>query len=184
MKQSDAELPTGKIDISLYEFYAMGINTLLMKAPWEHAARISSYKDSALHEQQLISLAVLYLFGEEYIPESVVHTMPEDYAEQIRDSVNQAVFSKALKNHFRSSPTGDKVAVHMMQRMTSYITAFRHGEKDKGNPLEDVTELLAKRVPPQSDEQYEKYFERVKQIFGFTEKMVTKSLSEKYKIVS
>ena len=77
-----------KINITLYEFYAMGINSLLQKAPWEREAQISSYRESFLYEQRLLGLTILYLLGEDFVPDSVLKTMPAKYGDQVRDSVN------------------------------------------------------------------------------------------------
>lgn len=171
-----------KISISLYEFYAMGINTLLTKAPWESEARVSPYHESFVHEQQLLSLSILLLLGEEYVPASVLKTMAPRYRDQVRHSVNQAVFSRALRHHFRQIPNGAARADQMIRRMESYISITRESKNDKSDPLEAIAYTLAKRVPPQTTEQYEQYQKRVNKIFQFTEKMAHKSLGEKYTI--
>jgi len=172
-----------KVQISLYEFYAMGINSLLQKAPWEITTRVSSYNESFMYEQRLLSLSILLLMGEEYVPESAVKTLPKKYSEQVRNSVNQSVFLRALKHHYRNVPGGDKLAERMIIRMESYVAITRDAQKNNADPLEAITIMLSKRVPPQSDEQFNKYFERVQKIFAYTQGLVEKSISQKYNIV-
>lgn len=172
-----------KISISLYEFYAMGINTLLTKAPWESGQRVSAYHESFLYEQRLLSLSILFLMGEEYVPKQILNTMPSKYWDQVRHSVNLAVFGRALKHHFRQTPNGDVLADQMLRRMESYITITRTTKGTEDDALEAITHTLAKRVPPQTSDQLELYQKRVSLIFHFTESMVTKSLGQKYTIV-
>jgi len=171
-----------KINITLYEFYAMGINSLLVKAPWESESQITSYRESFLMEQRLFSLAILFLLGEDYVPEEALKTMPAEYADQVRNSVNTAVFLRALKHHFRHHPQGDRLAGHMQQRLDSYVRIMRQASEQNADPLEAIVYLLAKRVPPQNDEQYDRYVKRVEKIFDYTEGLIKKSLTEKYNI--
>jgi len=172
-----------KVKITLYEFYAMGINSLLMKAPWERESQISAYRESFLMEQRLFSLAILFLLGEEYVPKETLKTMPPKFHDQVRHSVNTAVFLRALKHHFRHHPQGDKLANHMLQRMETYISITREARAQNADPLEAITFKLAKRVPPQTKEQLQKYHERVQKIFDYTDGLIQKSLEEKYEIV-
>lgn len=172
-----------KVQITLYEFYAMGINSLIQKAPWEITQRVSSYNESFMYEQRLLSLAILLLMGEEYVPESALKTMPKKYSGQVRNSVNQSVFLRALKHHYRNLPGGDKLAERMLLRMDSYLNITRDAHAHNADPLEAITMLLAKRVPPRDQEQLDRYHERVQKIFAYTEGLTQKSLSQKYEIV-
>jgi hypothetical protein len=176
-----AEEPN-KISISLYEFYAMGINTLLTKAPWESGERVSAYHESFLYEQRLLGLTILFLLGEEYIPKDVLKTMPPKYRDQVRHSVNQAVFSRALKHHYRQTSDGDSVAELMVRRMETYINTTREASRADTDAVEAVTTTLARRVPPLNRNQLELYTKRVEKIFVFTENLVTKSLKNSYNI--
>ena len=161
----------------------MGVNTLLQKAPWESEAHISAYRESFLFEQRLLGLTVLYLLGEEYVPESVLKTMPKQYGEQVRDSVNNAVFLRALKHYFRNESNGDAKAEQVLRRMDSYVKITREAYVQKADPLEAITLTLAKRVPPKNQEQLDQYHERVKGIYEYTEDLITRSLTKKYHIV-
>ncbi len=172
-----------KIQISLYEFYAMGINSLITRAPWEAGGRVSPYNESFIYEQRLLSLALLFLMGEEYVPESVVRTMPKKFSSQVRNSVNQSVFLRALKNHYRALPDGDALAQEMMLRMESYITITRKAHESNIDPLEAITTTLARRVPPRDESQSDNYLKRVGKIFTYTEGLVKRSLASKYEIV-
>jgi hypothetical protein len=172
-----------KIQISLYEFYAMGINSLVTRAPWEAGGRVSSYNESFVYEQRLLALALLLLLGEEYVPESVVRTMPKKFSAQVRNSVNQSVFLRALKNHYRALPNGDALAQEMMIRMESYITITRKAHEQNADPLEAITQTLSRRVPPRDQSQNSNYLKRVSKIFAYTEGLATRSLGSKYEIV-
>lgn len=172
-----------KIAISLYEFYAMGVNTLIAKAPWELAGeRVSAYHESFLYEQRLIALSVLFLLGEEYVPATVLRTMPGKYRDQVRHSVNLAVFTRALKHHYRQLASGNEVAEQMTRRMEAYIDIMRQAAHQNNDPLKAITMLLAKRVPPQTEQQLQLYQDRIDKIFEFTEQLTKRSLSEKYTI--
>lgn len=172
-----------KIKISLYEFYAMGINTLIQKASWETGARVSPYNEKFIYEQRLLGLSILFLLGEEYVPESVVRTMPKKFSAQVRNSVNQTVFLRALKHHYRAYPSGDAIAEDMLKRMESYIAITRKAQAKNVDPLEAIASTLMKRVPPRNPEQSEHYFKRVESIFNFTKTLVSKSLDSKYEII-
>lgn len=172
-----------KIQISLYEFYAMGINTLIQKASWETGIRVSPYNEKFIYEQRLLGLSILFLLGEDYVPESVVRTMPKKFSAQVRNSVNQTVFLRALKHHYRANANGDVLAEEMMKRMESYITITRRAQQKDVDPLDAIASTLMKRVPPRNQEQSEHYRKRVDAIFGFTETLVSKSLDSKYEII-
>lgn len=161
----------------------MGINSLLQKAPWEVGERVSSYTESFMYEQRLLSLAILFLMGEEYVPASVIKTMPKKYSHQVRHSVNQSVFLRALKHHYRNVPKGDALAERMLLRMESYVIITRDAQTHNADPLEAITMTLAKRVPPRNNEQLDRYLDRVRKIFAYTEELVSHSLSKKYEIV-
>ena len=171
-----------KIAISLYEFYAMGINTLLVKAPWEADERVSAYHESFLYEQRLVALSVLFLMGEEYVPTATLRTMPGKYRDQVRHSVNLAVFTRALKHHYRQLASGNEVADQMIRRMEAYVDIMRQANHQEDDPLETVTMMLAKRVPPQTERQLELYQKRIDKIFEYTETLVKRSVYEKYTI--
>lgn len=172
-----------KIQISLYEFYAMGINSLIQKAPWEMSQRVSSYNESFMYEQRLLSLAILFLMGEEYVPKSLIKTMPKKYSNQVRNSVNHSVFLRALKNHYRNLPGGDALAERMVVRMESYVTITRDAQSQNADALEAITTTLARRVPPRDQKQLDRYLDRVRKIFGYTEELVNRSVAQKYDIV-
>jgi hypothetical protein len=172
-----------KINVSLYEFYAMGINSLLKRAPWEAEERLTKYHESFLYEQRLVCLSMLFLLGEEHVPQSLLQTMPQEYGAQIRDSVNHAVFLRALKHYYRHIPSGDAVATRVMERMHSYISITREASAQNADPLEAITLMLAKRVPPTDEEQEELYYQRVQKIFNYTDGLINRSLKEKYEIV-
>lgn len=171
-----------KIRISLYELYAMGINTLLKKAPIASGQKISVYRESFMYEQRVIGLSILSLIGEEHVPKAVLKTMP-DFPEQVRDSVNQAVFLRALKHHYRHLPQGDDLAEQIMGRMVSYVAAVRDAKAHDSDPHEALALMLAKRIPPKTDAQKVLYLENVRKIFDYTEKLISRSLAEKYEIV-
>lgn len=172
-----------RIQISLYEFYAMGINSLITRSPWEASGRVSSYSESFAYEQRLLSLAILFLMGEEYVPESVLKTMPKKYSTQVRHSVNLSIFMRALKHHYRNLPNGDALAQRMVQRMESYIVTTRDASTKHQDTITAINTTLARRVPPKDEEQRLKYQERVQKIFDYTEELVERSLTKKYEIV-
>src|ERR1700761_1497333 len=103
---SDTDATDGALEektgISLYEFYALGIERLIVKAPWELERSVSPYHERFLTEQRCMGLAIVLLLGENHLPTSVVQSMP-GYEEQARFSVNQAVFRRALKHYFESN---------------------------------------------------------------------------------
>ncbi len=172
-----------KIQISLYEFYAMGINSLIQKSPWETGERVSSYYESFVYEQRLLALALLFLMGEEYVPEALVKTMPKKYSAQVRNSVNVSVFTRALKHYYRNTPNGDKVAQKLMSQIESYTTIMRRAQAQNSDPIEAITLKLLKRVPPRNQKQTDLYQKRVEKIFSYVRELVSKSLSKKYEIV-
>lgn len=170
-----------KIKISLYELYAMGINTLMQKMPLEASQRISAYREVFMMEQRVIGLSVLMLIGEEYVPKAVVKTMP-DFPEQVRDSVNQAVFLRALKHHYRHLPQGDDFAEQIITRMGSYVATSREARTQNQDPIETLTATLIKRIPPKNDMQQKLYKETVRNIVEYMERLITLSLKERYQV--
>jgi len=170
-----------KTDISLYEFYALGINHLLVKAPWELERAVSAYHESFLTEQRCIGLSILLLLGEEQVPDSAVSTMP-GFEHQARVSVNQAVFLRALKHYFQQEGIEAARADAVLKRMHSYLTDSREADVAGSDPLEAMAETLIRRVPPQSDEQREQYEKRVQKIFDYIEALVTRTILRRYQI--
>jgi len=80
-----------KSPISLYEFYAIAIERLVEKAPWELERAVSKYHESFLTEQRCLGLSILLLLGEEQVPKKLLQGVPK-FEAQTRTSVNQAVF--------------------------------------------------------------------------------------------
>lgn len=181
---ANADQSHTKIEISLYEFYAMGINSLLKQSQIEASTKVSAYRESFLYEQRLLAMSLLFLLGEEYVPEQSLKTMPKKYHEQVRHSVNYSIFLRALKHHFRRTPNHEKVVEYMMTRMESYISLTKDAKNNNIDPLDAITITLAKRVPPRSDEQLDLYRERVSTIFALVEGLLEKTLAEKYEITS
>jgi hypothetical protein len=157
--------------ISLYEFYALGIERLIMKAPWELERVVSAYHESFLTEQRCLSLAILLLLGENHVPSDAVQSMP-GYENQARFSVNQAVFRRALKHYFESKRLNPVRADMVIERMGSYITGSREAEQDDSDPLGAMYDTLARRVPPLTDEQSDHYAKRVEKIFTYVSGLV------------
>lgn len=170
-----------KVTISLYEFYAMGINSLLHKAPWSVDGSVSAYKQSFLAEQRHISLTILFLLGEEYVPKDAIKTLPSA-ADQVRNSVNQAIFLRALRHYYRHAPQVDALAQHTFRRMESYIHDARTADGKEKTALEAMTTTLIKRVPPRTAEQAELYKNRVEDMFTHISGLIKRSLTEKYNI--
>jgi hypothetical protein len=87
-----------KASISLYEFYAIGIERLIEKAPWELERAVSAYHESFLVEQRCLGLSILLLLGEDHVPAQTIRdqAMP-GFEDQTRASVNQAVFLRGMR---------------------------------------------------------------------------------------
>lgn len=167
--------------ISLYEFYALGIERLIVKAPWELERAVSAYHESFLTEQRCLGLSILLLLGENHIPDDAVQSMP-GFESQARFSVNQAVFRRALKRYFESKGLNPIRADMVVERMGSYITDSREAEQNQGDPLEAMFSTLAKRVPPLNEEQAEGYAKRVEKIFDYVSGLV-EAIVKRYVIV-
>ena len=170
-----------KIKISLYEFYVMGINQLLKKAPWETGERVSSFRSSFQYEQRIISLVILALLGEEYEPESALKTMPSA-RERARASINQIVFLRALTNYYRAYPEARAIAERALHKMDSYMIATRYAQAKGVNPLQGIMDVLTRRVPPVSEQEYQAYAKRVQKILAYSEALIKQSLATRYTI--
>src|SRR6185369_16192743 len=111
-----------KTGISLYEFYAIGIERLIEKAPWELERAVSAYHESFLTEQRCLGLAILLLLGEDRVPPKLIkeQAMP-GFEDQTRASVNQAVFLRALKHYFAAKSLNQIRADMVLERMQSYL---------------------------------------------------------------
>ncbi len=170
-----------KIGISLYEFYVMGINQLLKKAPWETGEHVSSFRQSFQYEQRLISLVILMLLGEEHVPESALKTMPSA-REQARASINQIVFLRALTHYYQAHPEARPIAERALHKMESYVVATRYAQAKGVNPLEGIMEVLTRRVPPVSQQELEAYASRVQKILKYSQALIETSLQTRYTI--
>lgn len=170
------------ISISLYEFYTMGLAGITDKAPWEKGPKITKYHQSFVTEERLLAMSVLYFLGESYVPAEVLNTMATKYREQVRDSVNQAVFSRALKRHYHSKAEAAELSSKTMRQMESYVTCIHKSQHDNEDPLDPLVYTLAKRVPPQNKQQLKQYEASVDQILNYVEKMSEKTLKTEYKI--
>jgi len=160
-----------KTSISLYEFYALGIERLIVKAPWELERSVSAYHERFLTEQRCMGLAILLLLGENHVPHTSVESMP-GYEDQARFSVNQAVFRRALKHYFESNRLNPVRADMVIERMGSYIADSRDAEQSSVDPLEAMFGTLVKRVPPRDEKEAEQYAGRVERIFEYVSGLV------------
>jgi hypothetical protein len=174
-----------KTGISLYEFYAIGIERLIEKAPWELERAVSKYHESFLTEQRCLGLSILLLLGEDHVPKQLIReqAMP-GFEDQTRISVNQAVFLRALKHYFKAKNLNTVRADMVLERMQTYLHDSREAGKRKSSPLEAMLDIVARRVPPQSDEQREQYAARVGKIYDYIEGLVEKGLLKRYEIAS
>jgi len=169
--------------ISLYEFYAIGIERLLVRAPWELERAVSAYHESFLTEQRCLGLAILLLLGEEHVSQAAVSTLP-GFEDQVRSSVNQAVFLRALKHYFEAHQLNPVRADMVLERMQSYLKDSRDADKNDADPLEAMYKTLSKRVPPQDEAQQTLYATRVGKIYDYVEGLVEKSLLKRYEVSS
>ena len=181
-KTSDVsdEMPDEKARISLYEFYALGIERLLVKAPWELERAVSVYHESFLTEQRCLGLTMLLLLGEEHVRHDAVQSMP-GYEDQARFSVNQAVFRRALRRYFESNNLNPVRADMVIERMGTYITTSREATQLQADPLEAMFRTLTRRVPPQDEEQEVQYANRIEKIYDYVSGLVD-ALLERYEI--
>lgn len=181
--EDEGAVPGERAGISLYEFYALGIERLLVRAPWELERAVSPYHESFLTEQRCLGLAILLLLGEEYVPNKSVHSMP-GYEAQARFSVNQAVFRRALKHYFEARKLNPMRADMVIERMGSYLADAREAEAVQSDPLEAMFGTVIKRVPPRDEIQAEQYAGRVEKIYEYVSGLVKGSLLKRYEIVS
>lgn len=180
---SDTKDDGQKTSISLYEFYAIGIERLIEKAPWELERAVSAYHESFLTEQRCLGLAILLLLGENHVPQKGGSALPgfEDHA---RRSVNQTVFLRALKYYFRAKNLSESRADMVLERMQSYLADSREANTAGQDPLEAMFRTLAKRVPPKDKKQEELYARRVEKIYDYVEGLVDNGLLTRYEIAS
>jgi hypothetical protein len=170
-EQAAEAVAEDRAPISLYEFYALGIERLIVKAPWELERVVSAYHESFLTEQRCLGLSILLLLGENHVPQDAVQSMP-GFEDQARFSVNQAVFRRALKRYFEGKRLNPVRADMVIERMGSYISDSREAETMQGDPLEAMFNTLARRVPPLNEEQAEHYAKRVEKIFDYVSGLV------------
>jgi hypothetical protein len=173
-----------RANISLYEFYAMGIQHLLQKAPWELEQAVSIYRQSFLSEQRCIGLSILLLLGEDEVPESASANSMPGFEEQARRSVNQAVFLRALKHYFQQAGIEALRADAVLKRMHTYLADSREADAAQGDPLAAMTETLVRRVPPQHAEQRAQYEQRIEKIYDYIEALVLHNFLKRYRITS
>lgn len=173
-----------RAQISLYEFYAIGIERLLERAPWELERAVSAYHESFLVEQRCLGLSILLLLGEDYVPAQTIReqAMP-GFEDQTRASVNQAVFLRALKHYFSAKQLNQIRAEMVLERMQSYLVDSRQAGQEGGSPLEAMLRTVSKRVPPQNLEQQAQYAQRVEKIYDYVEGLVERALLKRYDIV-
>jgi len=185
MGDDDTKAEHEKSRISLYEFYAIGIQRLIERAPWELERAVSKYHESFLVEQRCLGLAILLLLGEEQVPAETIRSaaMP-GFEDQTRASVNQAVFLRALKHYFASKNLNQVRAEMVLERMQSYLLDSRQAGISKQNPLEAMLHTVIRRVPPQNEEQQQQYTMRVEKIYDYIEGLVESSLLSRYEVVS
>jgi len=174
-------LESKKTPISLYEFYVIGIERLLVKAPWELERAVSAYHERFLTEQRCIGLAILLLLGEEYVPKEALKTLP-GFESQTRASISQATFTRALRNYFESNKLNPVRADLVFERMRSYLTDSQAANEARKSPLEAMLTIMAKRVPPKDDVQREQYAARVEKIYDYIDGLVNNTLLKRYSI--
>jgi hypothetical protein len=184
MVEGNNEADTARARISLYEFYAIGIERLIERAPWELERAVSKYHESFLVEQRCLGLAILLLLGEDQVPEELIsgQAMP-GFEDQTRASVNQAVFLRALKHYFASKNLSQIRAEMVLKRMQSYLHDSREAGTRHQNPLEAMLDTVARRVPPENEEQRQQYVVRVEKIYDYIEGLVQKNLLVRYEVV-
>ncbi len=172
-----------KSQVSLYEFYAIGIQRLIERAPWELERAVSKYHESFLVEQRCLGLAILLLLGEEQVPMETIRSqaMP-GFEDQTRASVNQAVFLRALKHYFGSKNLNQVRAEMVLERMQSYLQDSRNASVHNQNPLEAMLSTVTRRVPPENEEQKQQYVVRVEKIYDYIEGLVEGSLLARYEV--
>jgi hypothetical protein len=177
------DMPEEKAQISLFEFYALGIERLILKAPWELERSVSAYHERFLTEQRCLALSILLLLGENLVPLNAVQSMP-GFEDQARFSVNQAKFRRALKHYFESSKLNPVRADMVIERMGTYIADSRNAELTDSDPLEAMFATLLKRVPPRDEAEADQYAARVEKIYEYVSGLVDRGLLRRYEITS
>lgn len=170
------------IAISMYEYYAMAIHSLLARAPWEIERQISQYHRNFLAEQRCLALSILLLVSEDQVPDSALTMSLPKVRDQTRTSMNRAVFLRALEHQFRASPHAHKFASATFEKMSSYVTASRFAEQHREDPLEAMAQTLARRIPPRDAAEHDLYVERVGKILTYVEG-ISAFLAKKYEII-
>lgn len=170
-----------KTGITLFEFYAVGIERLIEKSPWELERAVSAYHERFLTEQRCLALTILLMLGEQYVPRTAVPALP-DFEDQARASVNQAVFLRALKAYFKGKGLNASRADMVMERMGSYIADWHQARAEQLSSADTMLETVIKRIPPQDDEQRERYALRVGKICEYVEDFVGKGLLRRYEV--
>jgi len=181
MTEANNQQNEAKVSISLYEFYAIGIDHLIEKAPWELVQAVSAYHGNFLTEQRCIGLTILLLLGEEHVPASTAESMPK-YEAQVRASVSQATFLRALKHYFSQHGIEETRGDLVLERMQSYLQDARKADTEKQDPLHAMTDILIRRVPPKDDHQQGLYIQRVGKIYEYIEMLVEDTLLKRYDI--
>jgi hypothetical protein len=171
-----------KSPISLYEFYTLGITHLISKAPWELQRAVSEYHGNFLTEQRCMGLSILLLLGEEHVPANRLQDMPK-FEDQVRASVNQATFTRALKHYFMQHDIEATRADMVLERMHSYLTESLQADKQGQDPLLAMTSILIRRVPPKTDRQRELYVERVQKMYDYIQSLVENKLLARYYVI-
>ncbi len=172
-----------KREISLYEFYVLGIDRLLLKAPWELDRVVSAYHETFLTEQRCLGLTILLLMGEDHVPIKTLNALP-GFEHQARISTNQAVFMRALKVYFERKHSDASRAEKVLARMVPYINDARSSSAANDDPLERMLASISKRIPPKDDKQKQLYKERIDKMFDYIEKLVTGDLLVRYQVTS
>ncbi len=185
MTEGKRAASSSKTSISLYEFYALGIERLIERAPWELERAVSKYHERFLVEQRCLGLAILLLIGEEQVPQALIRdqAMP-GFEDQTRSSVNQAVFLRALRHYFVSKQLNQVRADMVLERMHSYVQESREASKQDQNPLNAMLHTMICRVPPQDETQRQQYATRVEKIYDYIEGLVEGSLLKRYAVTT
>lgn len=170
-----------KRGISMYEFYVLGIDRLLLKSPWELGRAVSAYHEMFLTEQRCIGLTMLLLIGEDYVPAKSLHAL-KGYEAQARASTNQAVFMRALKYYFERTRFDPSRAEKVLERMVPYIAEARAANAVKEDPLKRMYQTVCKRVPPRDEHQRKLYAERIAKMYDHIESLVQNDLLKAYRI--
>lgn len=180
-KPASNQSDSAPIAISMYEYYAMAIHSLLSRSPWELERPISQYHRNFLAEQRCLALSILLLVSEDHVPDSALGAALPKVREQTRTSMNRAVFLRALEHHFRSSPHAHQFAQATYEKMNSYIQASRFAETQRQDPLAAMADTLQRRIPPRSGDERQLIIERIDKILGYVEG-IAKFLAQKYHI--